>query len=303
MKKIILTLMLLLTIISCSNSPTIKKEDNLTTLREYKTEKEAIVPKTKIAISTFSSAIPLAKKRNVGELLSDILSTELTQTNRFIVLERDSVDKIMQEINFSEGLGQGKIASEQNLLDADYIVTGAVTKYAVNISGKKGLVSNKKSQSIEVAFDLRLIDVRTGEVVLADVGEGSGSTNSKTTLGMGQTNSYNSSIENDALRAAVVDVLDSFVKTVDKRPWSARVAKANPREIYINAGIKSNLPIGAKLEVYEQGEAIELDGKLLGYEEKYVGTATVSDYLGDDASKCTYNGKLFHIPAIVRLKK
>lgn len=301
MKKFIFSLLISLFLLGCSTTE-IKKEATLTSVREYSEEKENIGPKRKIAISSFKEESALAKRRKVGGSLADILSSELTQSGRFIVLERDSVDKIMQEAELSSFLGEGKTADEQQLLDADYIITGAITKYTSNVTGNKNLTSTSKKQTSNVNFDMRVIDVKTGEVVMADVGEGSASKKTKTNFGVGTNSGYDEALEKDALRAAIIDVLDKFVNEMDKRPWQARVAKISPNIIYINSGNKSNLELGTKLNVYEQGEAIELDGKLLGYEEIFKGVAVVETYLGDDAAKCSYIGEALELPALVKLK-
>lgn len=302
MKKFILSLSIAAFLLGCTSTE-VQKEESVTKVRAYSEIKENIGPKRKLAISTFKEESALAKRRKVGGSLADILASELTQTGRFIVLERDSVDKIMQEAEFSSFLGQGEAADEQQLLDADYIVTGAITKYTASVTGNKGLTSTSKRQTAEVNFDLRVVDVRTGEIVMADVGEGTASKKTATSFGVGTTSGYDEALEKDALRASIIDVLDKFVVEMDKRPWQAKVAKVNPDSIYINSGNKSNLAIGTELEVYEQGEAIELDGKLLGYEEIFRGLAVVATYLGDDAAKCTYKGDAIELPAIVKLKK
>lgn len=303
MKKIIIAMMLASAFFACSSGEVkVEKDNKIQTLREYNENDTVIVPKRKIAIATFKNNTALAEKREIGQNLADIMATELTKTGRFVVLERDALDKVMQEVNFSNTLGEGKVAEFQELKDADFIVTGAITKYTVNTIGKKGFASTKKEQRAEVLFDMRVVSVRTGEVILADSGEGTGAKETGTTFGMGTTGGYDQTVEADALRAAAISVVENIITEVDKTPWTANVVKVNGKEIYINSGSKSNLPIGTELTVFRQGEAIMYEGELLGYEETAVGTATVTRYLGEDAAICTYDGKYFSGPGLVRIK-
>lgn len=303
MKKILIVLMLAIGIVACkSGEVKTVKDDKVETLREYKDEKVLITPKRKIAIASFKNNIAIAEKRKAGENLSDIMATELVKSNRFIVLERQEIDKVMAEVNFSNTLGEGKIAEFQKLVDADFIVTGAITKYTNNTQGDKGFLSTGKEQKTEITFDFRIINTKTGEVILADSGEGTSTKKVGTTLGVGTTSGYDDTVEADALRAAAIDVLKGIIAQVDKVEWSAKVIKVSNGEVYINSGIKSNLKIGTKLKVYKQGAPITFEGIFYGYDEKYIGDAKVVRYLGEDAAICEYDGESFSGNGQVRLK-
>lgn len=304
MKKFLVGTLLLAFLGACSSGEVkVSKSEKIESLREYGESSNVVAPKRKIAISSFNNNSPLAQTRKIGEGLADIMATELTRTGRFIVLERDAIDKVMQEVNFSMVLGEGKIAEQQQLQDADFIVTGAITQYSVNTVGKKGLTSTKKEQTAEVMFDMRVIDLKTGRILFADSGEGRGTRETGTSFGMGTTGGYDEGIESTALRAAAIFAVTNIVNQVDKTPWTASVVKVAGEEIYINAGSLSNLPIGTKLDVYRQGEAIMHEGQLLGYDEKKVGTAVVERYLGEDAAICSYDGGHFSGRGLVRIGK
>lgn len=303
MKKILIALTLALGLLACKNGEvkTIK-DDKVDTLREYKTEKTLIAPKRKIAIASFDNKVGgVADKRNITGKLQAIMGTELSKTGRFILLERPDIDKVMQEINFSNTMGEGKVAQMQKLLDADYIITGAVTKYTNNTQGDKGFLSTAKEQKTEVTLDFKIVNVLNGVVSNAQSGEGTSTKKVGTTLGMGTTSAYDDTVEEDALRAAAIAAVEKIIKEVDKTPWSAK-AQLSGKDLYINAGAKTNLPLGSKFDVYKQGKAIIFDGIVAGYEEEYLGSAKSVRYMGEDASVCEYDGKSFSGNAIVRLK-
>ncbi len=305
MKKKLLTVALLaLTLGACSNKgvSNVRKDDKIQSMRDYDSVQGVVSPKRKVVIAEFKNQTRFGSRR-LGNNLTDVITTELVKSNRFIVLEREDLAKVMQEINFSSTLGQGQLASERKFQDADYVITGAITKYSVNTTGNKGIISSSKTQRAEISFDMKMINVRTGEVVLSDQGEGVSDVEYGTTLGVGSTGGYDEGLEQEAFRAAAIDVMDNIIKTVDKTPWMANVAKVSGNKLYINAGQKSNVEIGTKLGVYKQGEKIEFNGKFLGFEENKVGEAKVVDYLGDDAAILEYKGEPLTIPGVVKLMK
>ena len=187
-------------------------------------------------------------------------------------------------------------------MDAEYIIVGAITKYAVNTTGKSKIISKSKEQRAEVALDVKIINVLTGDV-WAELGEGYATVKYGTTLGIGTTGGYDESLEQEAFRAATINAMENIIARIDASPWSAKVVKVYPKKIYINAGNQSNLEIGTKLDVYKQGERIEFEGKFLGFVEDKVGEAKVTDYFGEDAAIAEYKGDAFNTPAVVKLRK
>lgn len=303
-KKLIIISLLALTLGACSNDgvSNVRKDDKIQSMRDYDSVQGVVSPKRKVVIAEFKNQTRFGSRR-LGNNLTDVITTELVKSNRFIVLEREDLATVMQEINFSNTLGQGQLASERKFQDADYVITGAITKYSVNTTGNKGIISTSKTQRAEISFDMKMINVRTGEVVLSDQGEGVSDVEYGTTLGVGSTGGYDEGLEQEAFRAAAINVMDNIIETVDKTPWMANVAKVSGNKLYINAGRKSNVEIGSKLGVYKQGEKIEFNGKFLGFEENKVGEAEVVDYLGEDASVLEYKGEKFAIPGVVKLMK
>jgi curli biogenesis system outer membrane secretion channel CsgG len=301
-KTLMLGLMVIFIFSACSGtSSRLRKDEKISKLREYETEKLLLGPKKRIAVASFKNETRFGDRR-LGNSVTDVFITELSKTGRFTVLEREAVDKLLQETEFSTTLGQGGIAPEQQFLDADYIITGAITKYGVNTVGKKKIISSSKEQRAEVTVDVKMVDVRTGEVIFSETGEGVAAIKYGTTLGLGTSGGYDESLEQEAFRASAIKVMDNIVETVDKRPWSAVVVKYSGNKIYINSGMKSNLKLGTKLDVYRFGDKIEYRGKFLGYEEEKVGIAVITDYLGEDASIASYKGKTFRAPGIVKLE-
>ena len=300
-KKIVVVLVALIFIFGCAETKkTVKKQDTFKDVRDYSTEKYT-QPKTKVAVVTFENATRFGKRR-LGKNITNILLTELKKSDRFIVLERDEVDKILDQVKLSQsGLTQGTL-NKVKLLDASYIISGAVTKYAVNTTGQKGLFTKSKTQHAEVSVDIRMIDVRTGEIVMADTGEGVAEREYKQTMGWGSSGGYDESLEVDAFRSSVIKMMENIIKTVESKPWYCDVVKISGSKLYLNAGQKSNVKRGDTFDLYKLGEKIkDLNGRVIGRERQKVGQVKVIDFMGEDASIARYIGnRNLELPLLVR---
>jgi curli biogenesis system outer membrane secretion channel CsgG len=286
---------------ACSSSKKVTKADDTDMKREYKV-REYTGPKKKMAIAKFENATRFGKRR-LGENITTVLTTELSKTQRFILLERADIDKILDQLALAQsGITEGTLEQIQ-LLDADFILTGAVTHYAVTTTGSSNLFTQSKTQKAEVGADVRIIDVRTGEILLSESGKGKAEKEFDKVLGMGEDGGYDESLEMDAFRMAVIDVAENIIATIDNSPWVCDVVKISDSKLYIDAGKKSNLSQGMVLDIFQRGEAItNLSGKVIGYEEKQMGTGTVSDFFGVDGAIITAESdSVLSLPLFCRL--
>lgn len=260
-------------------------------------------PKKKLAVTTFENTTRFGKRR-LGANISDILITEMNKSGRFLLLERSRVDDIMSQVALSQaGITEGKL-DQLRLLDADYIITGAVTQYAVTTEGSSGLFTQSKTQKARVTVDARLIDVHSGEVITAQSATGTASKTFSKVLGVGESGGYDESLEGNALRAAVRKIVEPLVQVMDERPWQCRVVRIKSDKIYLDAGKKSGLKKGTPLTLIQQGEAItDMNGALLGYEETETGTAVITGFIGENGAVAEYKGEhMLTLPLVARLK-
>ena len=63
------------------------------------------------------------------------------------------------------------------------------------------------------------------------------------------------------------------------------MVKISGSHLYIDAGKKSNLSKGTVLNIYQKGSPVtNLSGKVIGYEETWLGTGTISEFFGADGA-------------------
>ncbi|MBQ8678479.1 MAG: hypothetical protein IJ530_01820 [Treponema sp.] len=242
--------------------------------------------KRTVAIARFSNETEYAKgafydKENdpVGKQAVDILSAKLAARGKFILLERADADKIQAEVEKNGGSTQK--------VPADYLIIGSITEFGRKTTGEVGFVSRSKTQTVEAGVSLRLVDVRTGQVIYSEEGHGEAETNSSTTFGMGGVQGYDATLSDKAISAAIEKLVDNIEQTCMDRPWKSYFLSYDKDGIIIAGGAKQGVKVGSVLPVYERGKQvknpqtgmmIELPGKQVAkLTVLMVGGSTVTD--------------------------
>jgi len=277
------SLFLILALVGCSPSTTVKKEKTLT----IDQPKGMVGLKRRIGVVDFENKTTYGANR-LGTAASDILITELAKSGKFIVVERDKLDKIMgeQKLAMSGAIDPNTAAKVGKILGLNAIVTGAISQFGEQTEGSEYLITQSKSQVVKCTVDIRVVDAETGQILYADSGSGLSRKHSGGVLGLGTRAGYDETLEGDALRAAIAKFVDNIVTQVEKKPWSCRVADVDAQNIYLNAGSDSGLPQGTKLIAYHVGRPIKdpTTGLVIGNTEEKVGEIKVARYFGDDGS-------------------
>ncbi len=158
---------------------------------EQARQEAALGPKARIAVARFRDKTGKgAWTGAMGDGMADMLTTSLFNTNRFIVLERQAVQDVLQEQNLG---ASGRVAAETaapigKIEGAELLVMGAVTEFEPGASGGGGNVSGGGLpgwggaifgaikggfKEAHLAIDLRLVDTRTSRVLAAVSVDGS----------------------------------------------------------------------------------------------------------------------------------
>ncbi|NLW55618.1 MAG: hypothetical protein GX050_03165 [Firmicutes bacterium] len=117
---------------------------------------------------------------DVGKGISDEFVTEFLKTKRFRLIEREQIDKVLEEQDFGQsGRVDAKTAANiGKILGVDFLVMGRVTEFSLKstevsgLSFKSGLGLGVKSTNAIVAIDARLVDTNTAEIIASATGRG-----------------------------------------------------------------------------------------------------------------------------------
>ncbi|MDE2179885.1 MAG: hypothetical protein KGJ40_03435 [candidate division NC10 bacterium] len=251
--------------------------------------------KIRIAVTAFENKvktpIPDASWK-IGDGLAEMLTSELSKTGQFIVVERQALGDIVKEQELGQsGLVHGETAARTGqVLGAQIVVRGAVTEFEEQASGggvdvgTRNLNIGGRMQNAHVALDIRLIDASTGQVIASHNaaqsvpggGGGFGARIGNVTFG---GDAFFQTPIGQATRAAMQDALQFIMATAFKAVIpSFAIVKVEGGSAFINAGANSNVRVGDVFMVYARGEdLVDPDtGLKLGSDEKMIGSIQIT---------------------------
>jgi curli biogenesis system outer membrane secretion channel CsgG len=240
-------------------------------------------------VMTASQAV-FGTNQDIGKGISDILIDRLTNAGTYRVIERNAINKVLAEQNFSNSnrADTSTAAKIGHVLGVDAIITGDITQFGRDDQNKNlggvlgrwdkygvGNVSTQKSKAV-VAITARMIDVNTGEILASVTGKGE-STKSGTNLlgaggsggtyggGAGGMNSTNfaETIIGEAVNQAVtqlaqgLDQKSASLPVAQTAPVAGLVADASAGEITINVGSKAGVAVGQTLLITRVARVIK----------------------------------------------
>jgi curli biogenesis system outer membrane secretion channel CsgG len=261
--------------------------------------------------------------QDVGKGISDLLVQKLVQDGKYSVIERNALDKILAEQNFSNSdrADSTSAAKIGKILGVDCIIIGSITQFGrddkhTNVGGggyglgKFGLGGVGKSEAkAVVGVSARLINTTTGEILVAVTGMGESTRSSTSLLGaggggsggggggfdMGSSNFANT-ILGEAVHKAVDDTGAQIDASVDKVPLiklevSGLVADVSGTTLIVNVGKKAGVKVGDKLTVSRQVRVVKdpATGKVIKSVEDKIGEATVTE-VDNDSATATFAG-------------
>ena len=238
--------------------------------------------KRKIAIGRFSNESRYGRGLLVdadldplGKQASDVLASQLTRTGRFLVFERPDIEKIERE----QVRGGGG-----TMVGVDALILGAVTEFGRTTEGKSGFLSSTKVQRVRAAVTLRLVDVATGRVFHSADGVGEALTESGEIAGFGSRASYDSTLNEKAISAAVSAVLNELVQKLEARPWRTFVIANEGGLIFVSGGAGQGIEIGDELIVKRRGTRVKSPqtGMMIELPGVEAGRLRVVSQFGDD---------------------
>jgi curli biogenesis system outer membrane secretion channel CsgG len=231
-------------------------------------------PANPASIST--APVDLALPPDFGQGLTEMLTTSLFSTNRFILLERKAIGDIQAELQLAAtGVMNPETGGKPgNLLGAQAIIRGALTEFsykrtqsnATNVMGKSVDVHHTQTNAL-VALDIRIFNAATGQIldsVRAD-GRASSSQNEATVEVRKDTKVGRASYANSPLEFAAREAIEKAVRFIcermESRPWEGAIAEMETEGdritvLYLNAGSRAGISVGDTFEILRAGRPI-----------------------------------------------
>ena len=249
--------------------------------------------KRKVAIGRFSNETQYAKglfydKENdpMRKQALDILSSKLASSGKFILLERDDLDILVNEAG-----------SDMNKIGADYIILGSITEYGRKIEGEQKVFSSTKTQTVEAGVSIRLVETSTGLIIYSDEAKGFAETSSKQTMGIGGSARFDATLSDKAISAALSQLVENIINKCMDKPWRSYVLSVEDGTYIISGGASQGLSAGDTFSVYKKGKTVRnpQTGMNVELPGTKIGEVTVISSFGDTAenelSFCSYEGE------------
>lgn len=261
--------------------------------------------------------------QDVGKGISLLLEQKLVQDGKYRVIDRNSMDKILKEQNFSNSdrVDPTSAAKIGRILGVSAIITGSITQfgrddkhigtggggYGLGRFGLGGIGKNESKAVVNVTA--KIIDINTAEILAVATGSGEskrggfsagGGGGGWTGGGGGQvdmgSSNFANSILGEAVNGAVANLGQQLDDKADSLPTvkvvvAGLVADVTGNTLIINVGTKAGLKVGDHLGVFHKGKEIRdpATGKVLKTLETRLGDVTITET--DEASATgTFSG-------------
>ena len=280
--------------------------------------------KKRVAVFDFDNAavqggitFPFAETNapNLGKAAADLLITKLVQDGNLSVLERNAIDKLLAEQDFSNTnrTDPATAAKLGRVLGVDTIILGTITHYdyvdkTTGGGGSHfggfggGSMKTKHDINAAVQISIRLVSPDTAEVLA--VSQGSGEVSRKgvkvdvrdmSRVMMG--GNANNPMMNECMDKAIAQLAAQLEQAVPKLPprmpvIDGMVADANESgQLVLNVGAHDGVKLGDRLQVWRAGKEIRdpATDKLLMRQDTLLGEAVVVT-VNDISSIAQYKG-------------
>ena len=240
------------------------------------------VIKRKVAIGRFSNETRYGKglfydKENdpMGKQALDILSAKLAASGKFLLLERGDLNALLEEVKKGEG--------SANTIGADYLIIGSITEFGRKNIGKQGVFTNTKTQTVDAAVAIRLVDVSTGLIVYSDEAKGSAEVTSKTTMGLGSNADFDASLSAKAISEAIGQLVENIINKCTNKPWRTYFLSYDNDAVLIGGGASQGVVEGDMFTIKMKGKKVKnpQTGVMIELPGKNVGTVKVISTAGD----------------------
>jgi curli biogenesis system outer membrane secretion channel CsgG len=265
--------------------------------------------------------------QDIGKGISDMLVDRLVNDGVYSVIERNQLEKILAEQNFSNSdrADPSTAAKIGRILGLDAIIIGSITQFGRddkstnigggalgNVTGRFGVGGVHKSQATAVVqVTGRMIDTSTAEILASCPGTGTSSRSGTGLLGGGgsvygpeaggginmKSSNFGNTILGEATNKAVTQLAQGLEAKAAALPMvtisiSGMVADAAPDgTLIVNVGSKGGVKVGDVLNVKRHVRDVKdpSTGKVLRSVDDPIGTVTITE-VDEDSATGSFSG-------------
>lgn len=249
-----------------------------------------------IMVNKFENKANWRGQWDLGHAWGEILTDQLTQTGRFIVLgEADMRGAAMAEQDLAASgrtAGGKKAPKTGRMTPAQLLVKGAITHVEENKKGAsggfsfKGITLGTDTGSAEINVTIYVVDSATGQVkgsksVIGKSGKKGlsiGYHGSKLGGFTGDIGGFDKDNVGQAVSDAIAQAVEYITAQLESIPWEGTVSLAKPDKLIINRGAREGVAPGMRFDIGSVEEIVDDDtGEVLDSEMTKIGTVTVTE--------------------------
>jgi len=220
---------------------------------------------------TLNSSLGKTNSNLLGHLkrISDGVINNLSNSKRFVMMERQEVDQILDEKTFEAISSGGDIRSRLGkLAGADYLIHGELTNYYIRTERKKIPYVNELQTTAKTYAEgvFRIVDVHSGAIISSEKVR----INKKYKRVKSMTDVTNELIDQFVNESSAKIILRLF-------PIKVMGTSADGM-VYLNRGLDAGIKAGMMYQVMREGQAlIDPDtGESFGSAESKIATVTIT---------------------------
>ncbi|WP_133408045.1 CsgG/HfaB family protein [Parashewanella tropica] len=294
--------------VSSTKPKTTKLPTNQPQVSETLKQEEYLGLKRVVGIARFSDETKRgngflldSNNNRIGKQASDILAARLTESGKFIILERQDEALIDKERDpSSQNLvihtdksdtqettvvgRKGRVEADNGSYTpkADFLIIGSISEYGRTTNSDVGIFSRNKIQKANVTVNIRLVNTNTKQVVYSEEASGEATSEASRTLGVGKTSGYDASLDDAALSAAISKLVSNVMENLMDSPWQAYLLGGSEGTYFMSGGEKQGIKKGDEFVVMTKGKKVKnpQTGFMIELPGKKVAEVTVIGFSG-----------------------
>ncbi len=212
--------------------------------------------KRRVAVGRFTNSTPYGRlllspgqPDPIATQASDMLTNALVGSGHFFVFERGD----LEALNAERAMSSSEAAK---LVGVDALLLGSITQLGRRNEGKQGFLNSQRRQAVNATVEIRLVDVRTGQVFFTASGAGEATTETGEVAGFGTRAGYDSTLNDRAIAAAIADTMTSVINQLQQRAWFTDILRVSGDTVFVSGGQSQGLRVGDRFRVETPGEVV-----------------------------------------------
>ena len=221
-----------------------------------------------VAVTTFENKSGFAGQWQLGSDMADLLVSELVRSSRFVVVERQHFQGLVNEIARQQQTlfrPEGRIASGR-MKGAQYMIRGVINDFSQSGGGSLSVLAKRiaflgRAHVARVSLTLTLVAIETGEIASSVQSEGAVRTGEAYVAARYKGVAFGGELFfKTPLGAATREAIESGVRQIHEAlpttPWRPMIAEIADGKIIVNGGANHGFREGTLFSVRRSARPI-----------------------------------------------